>query len=364
MSPRVLVLALCVAGFLAPAGGSSDHQPMVLGYYTSWGDLTPAELRYENFTHLAYAFLFAAADGDVKLENDSRARELTRLAHEHGVQVVLSLGGSDSGEAFGAMMKDRRAVERYVAQTVKIVQECGFDGLDVDWEHPMSAEDRTGLVVLVRKLRQALPGKALITMAVSAGDWTGEWLDEKELLPLVDFLNVMTYDMHGPWSEHAGHNAPLYEAKDDVEDGKYRTYEAMMSYWTEKKKWPKEKLNVGIPTYGYGYAVSKWYEKPDGKPAHPDVGYRDIPGLLKDGWTRVWDKDACVPYLWKAGIKELITYDDPESARLKGEWARKGGFGGIFFWEVSQDWMDRNNALVLAAREGFSKGKEGEEPSK
>ena len=44
---------------------------------------------------------------------------------------------------------------------------------------------------------------------------------------------------------------------------------------------------------------------------------------------------------------------DPTSAQRKGEFARKQGLGGIFFWEISQDFDGKTNPLVRAAAKGL-----------
>jgi GH18 family chitinase len=37
----------------------------------------------------------------------------------------------------------------------------------------------------------------------------------------------------------------------------------------------------------------------------------------------------------------------------KSRWAHKNGFGGIFFWEISQDWVGGRNVLIEAARKAW-----------
>lgn len=40
----------------------------------------------------------------------------------------------------------------------------------------------------------------------------------------VDFLNIMTYDMHGHWESQIGHHASLYPPAEDKTD-------SVVSYW-------------------------------------------------------------------------------------------------------------------------------------
>jgi chitinase len=189
-------------------------------------------------------------------------------------------------------------------------------------------------------------------MAAPASDWYGRWWDVDELRKDVDVLNVMTYDFHGPWSAHAGHNAPLRAAPDD-EDGAVASVEAGMAYWRDRRRWPADRLNVGIPCYGRGFAVREWHRKPAGKAPHETIDHHDVEALLQDGWRRAWDPKVGVPTLLKEGTAELISYEDPESAALKGAWAREQGYRGVFFWNVEQDWRDGDHEVVRAAAKAF-----------
>ena len=227
----------------------------------------------------------------------------------------------------------------------------GYDGLDLDWEPTEGDEDRKGVVMLVRAFRKAWPG-AILSLAAFASDWYGRALDADELKKDVDFLNVMTYDFHGPWSPHAGHHAPLRAAPGD-EDGGVASVENGMAYWTDKRQWPADRLNVGIPCYGRGFAVREWHQKPSEKASRETIAHHEIEALVQDGWRRSWDARVGVPTLLKEGVSELISYEDAESAALKGAWARGKGFRGLFFWNVSQDWRDGDHEIVRSAATAF-----------
>jgi chitinase len=344
-------LALLVP-LLAGAQEAPRRPAILLGYYPSWVSRpSPKELRYERFTHLAHAFLQTDADGAIKENRAIPNRDLTQRAHQQGVKVLLSLGGAQSAKSFRRIVASEETRERYAASVVRLAVDHGYDGLDLDWEPTEGDEDRKGVVLLVRSLRKAWPG-AILSLAAFASDWYGRGLDADELKKDVDFLNVMTYDFHGPWSPHAGHHAPLRAAPGD-EDGAVASVENGMAYWTEKRRWPADRLNVGIPCYGRGFAVREWHQKPAGKASRETIPYHDIDALVQDGWRRAWDARVGVPTLLKEGVAELISYEDEESAALKGAWAREKGFRGVFFWNVGQDWREGDHRIVRAAAAAF-----------
>ncbi len=56
-----------------------------------------------------------------------------------------------------------------------------------------------------------------------------------------------------------------------------------------------------------------------------------------------------MPWLHSPDGRTVIGYDDPESAALKGAWARKNRYGGIFFWDMNADRMPDGSHPIIAA---------------
>lgn len=337
-----------------PQNAPSPPPRVILGYYPSWvAHPNPKEIRYDRFTHLVHAFLQADAQGTLKEDPAIPRRDFARRAHDHNVKLLLSLGGAASAKVFRSIVRDEGVLRRYVAAVSKLTADLGYDGVDVDWEPTENDEDRKGAVVLVKALKEALPDR-LLTMAAPASDWHGRWWDVEALKDRVDLLNVMSYDFHGPWSAHAGHNSPLHAAAGD-EDGAVSSVKAALTYWADTRQWPKDRLNLGVPCYGRGFAVKGWHQKPGGKAPHETIDAHDVPRLLQDGWRRAWDAGAGVPTLLKDGTAELISYEDAESAALKGVWAREKGLRGLFFWNIEQDWAEGDHEIVRAAAAAFLK---------
>jgi GH18 family chitinase len=55
------------------------------------------------------------------------------------------------------------------------------------------------------------------------------------------------------------------------------------------------------------------------------------------GYTRYWNDVAQVPYLYSPTARRFISYDDPQSMRVKMDFANQRGLGGAMFWELSED---------------------------
>jgi chitinase len=349
-----LGLGLVLLGAFLPQQKSAAPTRVILGYYPSWvAHPNAKEIHYERFTHLAHAFVKSDADGRLAENKAIPNPDLVRRAHDKNVRVLLSLGGAGSARTFRAIIRSEDSRRRYVAAVAKMVADAAYDGVDIDWEPTENDEDRAGLVTLATALREALPS-AMLTMAAPASDWYGRRWDAAALQTRIDLLNVMSYDFHGPWSSHAGHNAALYAAPDD-EDGAVANAAAALCYWADTRNWPKDRLALGIPCYGRGFAVRAWHQKPAGKAAHESIDSHDVPALIQDGWRRAWDAKVGVPTLLKEGVPELISYEDSESATLKGAWAREKGLRGIFFWNIEQDWADGDHEVVKAAAAAFLK---------
>jgi chitinase len=130
-----------------------------------------------------------------------------------------------------------------------------------------------------------------------------------------------------------------------------------MKYLIEKRGLPADRLAVGIPLYGRGFAVDEPYASTKGLPKArmPSPTYVNLRKLhLNEGWTRRWDDETKTPWLIAPDKSRVIGYDDAESVALKADWAMKQGFRGVFFWQVNQDRLpDGTNPLQDAARKAF-----------
>jgi chitinase len=116
---------------------------------------------------------------------------------------------------------------------------------------------------------------------------------------------------------------------------------------------PPDRLAVGIPLYGRGFAVAEPYGSTKNAPGTRVPGggnYSNLQKLQKEGWIRKWDAETETPWLIAPDKSMVIGFDDVESVATKTEWAMKQGFRGVFFWQIGADLLpDGTNLLQEAA---------------
>jgi chitinase len=85
------------------------------------------------------------------------------------------------------------------------MNQYGFDGADIDWEYP-GADDRGGVpedgenfTLLLQEMRRAFQGRYLLTFTAPTSYWYMRHFDIKRSVAAVDWVNLMSYDLHGVW---------------------------------------------------------------------------------------------------------------------------------------------------------------------
>jgi chitinase len=80
---------------------------------------------------------------------------LLKQANRH-IKVLLSIGGWTYSPNFHAVVVDHKKREKFAESSLKLLEDMGLDGLDVDYEYPQSPQEASGYVELLRCMREAL----------------------------------------------------------------------------------------------------------------------------------------------------------------------------------------------------------------
>jgi chitinase len=351
-----IIAGLSAQGRLSAAPGEKDTDKVFVGYLFG----QPRHINFRLYTHLCHAFLVADEEGNVRQSRNVPSRALTGEAHKAGVKVMLSLGGWGWDRQFASIVAKPEAEARYVKSVLAIVDESDYDGIDLDWEYPDTEQEIVGFERLTRQFRKQIDAigekkgrRMLLTMAASANPGTLRWLSKEFLLETMDWVNVMTYDFTGGWTTYAGHHSPLF-ASSKQPGGIARSTESTLRYLLEERGLPANRLALGIPLYGRGFAVAEPYASTKGAPKTrvPQGNYQNLHKLQHEqGWTRKWDDETKNPWLVAPDRSIVIGYDDAESVAIKTEWAMKKGLRGVFFWQIAADLLpDNTNPLQEASR--------------
>jgi len=347
----ILVAALAMAwtGLVAGAGQADVGAtgPRVVAYYQARARNTYpcTQVDYSQMTHLAHSFVWPTKEGALDMSSDFVYPELVQAAHAHGVKIIVSVGGGSKSGNFAAMANDTAARTRFVRQLTSFCLSNHYDGADIDWETPTNATQSADFTLLVHELRAAFnaadPPLTTLSAAVPKSPKRAKWLDIDAIKNDLDWLGVMGYAWHGPWSKHAGHNAPLYGSTEDPDGPSYCT-DASIQYYLSRQV-PKEKLLFGIPLYARQFNATNLYASSTGGDWIP---YAKVQQDLSSGWIRIWDNTAKVPYLMNPKHTEFVTYDDPQSIQDKCEYVAHHSLGGVILWSLGQDLYQGKTPLL------------------
>lgn len=291
----------------------------IVAYVTSWSDVMPDP---KSMTNINYAFGHVTDSFDgVRIDNESRLRDIVALKKKNRkLEVQLSIGGWGSGN-FSEMAADPVKRAAFAKDCKKVVDEYGLDGIDIDWEYPGSSlagissspEDKDNYQLLMQDIRKAIGDGKLLTLASPA---TVSFYEFSPLMPYVDFVNIMAYDLNRPPYHHSALFRSELSGEMTADEGVRAHMEAGV---------PAEKIVLGVPFYGHGK-----------KGEYPDfINYRDIkPG---EGLKEMYDEVACMPYMVNDAGEMVICYDNPESLKRKCRYVNDSGLGGIMYWDYAGD---------------------------
>ncbi|HFZ8995978.1 TPA: glycoside hydrolase family 18 protein [Citrobacter freundii] len=397
-------LFLLAALPLLCASAASASSLMSVGYFNGGGDVTAGpggdihKLDVRQITHLNYSF--GLIYNDEKDETNDALKDPAKLhqiwlspkvesdlallpelrKQNPDLKILLSIGGWGArGFSGAAATEETRKVFIHSAQ--EIMKKYGLDGIDLDWEFPVNGAwglvesqpaDRDNFTALLKELRAAFGHSKLVTIAVGANaESPKSWVDVKAIAPLLDYINLMTYDMAYGTQYF---NANLYDSTrwpTVAAADKYSVDFVVNNYLAAGVK--ANQMNLGIGFYGRVPKRSvepgiDW-SKPDAQknpvtqpyfgPAQIElfrslgfdltkdtyVKYNDIVAkLLNDPqkrFTEHWDDEAKVPWL---SVKSddgkplfALSYENPRSVTIKAEYIKSKGLAGAMFWEYGAD---------------------------
>ncbi|KAG6844561.1 hypothetical protein H0H87_005903 [Tephrocybe sp. NHM501043] len=334
--------------------------------FVNWGiygrKFPPQKIPAQDLTHILYSFanlnadtgeVFLSdewADKDIHYPGDSWNEAGNNLygnlkaiydikKHNRHLKALLSIGGWTYSPTFHPIVVNPTLRANFVRSAVSILEDYGFDGLDVDYEYPSNDEQAKGYVVLLHDLRVALDKHAhekgtnykfLLTIAAPCGPEHYKKLHIAEMDKSLDFWNMMAYDFSGSWDKIAQHQANVF-------GGPMSAAESIHHYIAHGVS--RSKIVMGIPLYGRSFMNTQGPGTPFSGIGSGswEAGVYDYRALPLPGSHLLRDEKALASWAYNYQTKEMVSYDSEEVGRWKGEWIKKEGLAGSMFWELSGD---------------------------
>ncbi|XP_062248573.1 chitinase-3-like protein 2 [Platichthys flesus] len=326
------------------------------------GKFTIEDIDPNKCTHLIYAF------SDINDFNEmvpTRRADIFRYQLFNGLKTrnpslktLLAVGGPTfNKEKFTTMLSTTQKRTTFIQSAVALLRIFQFDGLNLDWMYPVGAggdpDNKQKFTLLCKELNAAFEtegnkhnrDRLILTASVSAErEVIDASYEVKNITKDLDFLNVLTYDFHGPWENFTGHHSPLFGGSHDTGDKIYYNTDSAMQYWVDKGA-PAQLLNLGLAAYGRAFSLSS-ASSAVGAPASgtgEEGCYTGEEGFWAYYETCLYTEGATVQRIADQKVPYAITenqwvgFDDTHSISTKVSYLKSKHFGGAFVWSLDLD---------------------------
>lgn len=244
----------------------------------------------------------AGAEMDPEFTYKGHFNLLNKYKKSHpNVKTLISIGGwaetggyfDDNGNrvasgGFYEMTKTTQGIETFADSVVAFLRTYSFDGADIDYEYatsmaksgnpddfaisePLRADLFKQYDLLMKTLREKLDAAGtqdgkhyMLTVAAPASGYLLRGMEAYQMTRYLDYVNIMSYDLHGAWNDFVGHNAALFDTGTDAELAHWDVYSTAQyggigylntdwAYHYFRGSMPAGRINIGIPYYTRGW---------------------------------------------------------------------------------------------------------------
>lgn len=350
--PYSFFILSILTGLLAACRTETAEQPpaqapfTITAYYA--GDANGLDAYpVEKLTHIVFSFCHLQGN---RLSVDDQKDSLTiqkmvsLKSRNPEMKVLLSLGGWGGCETCSDVFSTQEGRKEFVASLKELQSYFGTDGIDLDWEYPgisgypghtFKPEDRENFTYLVQELRKEMGESTTISFAAGGFDrFFDNSVDWAAVMPLVDRVNIMTYDFV-TGCPMTGHHTNLYSTPEQERSANHAIR------YLDSLGVPRSKMVIGAAFYGRVWENVEPLNNGlfQAGTAKESVHFKRLDDYFTEhpGFQVMWDSTAQAPYAYDPQEKLFLTFDNKESVTKKTEYAKTGGLNGVMFWQLVGD---------------------------
>lgn len=303
--------------------------------------VTEEDARKLTHINLAFALIRDGVLDMHQLTNIGLIREFRKWNPD--LIIVLSVGGWAAG-GFSTLAMTEAGRKKFAVSCLEAVETYHLDGIDIDWEYPCSdcagidadPRDRENFTLLLQAIRDALGKDRIVSVAMGADESCAQNTEMDKVSQILDYVQLMTYDMCNGFSTRSGHHAALSPSKGDTSKNNTR---AVVEIYHNAGV-PYDKMVVGAAFYARHFEVETAENNGLLQPSGPGIAkasyWQITPEYLeKHNYTQFWDDDAEAAYLWNG--KTFVSYESAEAIRRKCVYIKERQLRGLMYWEHGHD---------------------------
>lgn len=332
--------------FLFFSFASAKEPVRVIGYYCGQS-IPPDSFEITKLTHVIYSFSNLCGNR-ICLHSSADTLLIQKFVAlkkvNPSLKVMISMGGWGGCEHCSSVFNTAEGRSEFVESVKSLSDYFHLDGLDMDWEYPtvkgfpghlFQPADKDNFTLLFQELRKTTGPKYLLSFAAGGyTDFIDSAVDWKSIEPVVDFINIMSYDLVHGFSNVSGHHTPLYSTPQQRESTDHAVQLLLA------KGIPADKLIIGAAFYGRIFQIldnENGLYKPC-KFLHA-FSWKNIDETItaEKGYVKKFDPVAKAPYAINEEKHLLVSYDDETSVALKTDYVVSNHLGGIMFWQMYDD---------------------------
>ncbi|KAK2461060.1 hypothetical protein APHAL10511_006907 [Amanita phalloides] len=340
-----------------------------IGYYEAWAvqsssracDVYPPELiSAETLTHINFAFALINEEfliQEMSADDNLLWMRTTALKKRNPtLKVFLAIGGWRFNDPptqfiFSKLVASLAATNTFIISALAIMQAYSFDGIDIDWEYPVAPErggapsDKANFPVFMSRVRAAFSARGYgLSFTAPSSYWYLQHFDLPALLESADWVNIMTYDLHGTWDGTDPFIGPYIAAHTNLTEIK-ETMQLFRNVGVNPLQ-----MVLGIGFYGRSFTLtdaqcnnpgcrfSSGANQGECSLNSGTLMYSEIQKLLDTTSSSipVFDQVAAVKYITWNG-NQWVSYDDAQTFQMKMDYANSICLGGTMIWSADQD---------------------------